>query len=572
MDDLKGLSDEELAAKRDEVSKKVAELSADEKTNAAEFTTWVDELGTAVAEKEAIDAELSARAEVKTKAEALKTKVAEFAAKEEADKAKAELAAEKEKADEEKAEADKKAEEEAAAKETEEKEAKEKEEAEAAAKNGEELKISPKGAKAPEDHKAKGKKAEDETPVIDLIASADIPGTGDGSPLSMSEAAKALIARRKSVKNSGNDGEFVLVASAEANYDDDHTLTGDWTSDQEKIRATTGTNAIIASGGICAPSEAWYGLELLSEACRPVKEALPSFSAARGGIRFMTPPSLSQLNGSARITTEAQDTAGYNLDGDHSSLVDPKPSVHVTCGQINEVVVDAISSILTVGNMNARTYPELVQTWTSLAAARHSQVAEINLLDKIAAASTAVTAAKVYGATRSLLSTVDQALAGYVSRHRICNGIDIRVMFPSWVKNLIRTDLTRQAPGDGLEHFYVSDGEIQQWFTARGVSVSFYQDSATSAGQSYGTQSAGAVTDYPGTVKWYLWAEGTFIFLDGGTLDLGLVRDSTLNSINDYSLFVETFENLVFVGHEALAVTSTVEPDGSGPTGATITS
>jgi hypothetical protein len=40
--------------------------------------------------------------------------------------------------------------------------------------------------------------------------------------------------------------------------------------------------------------------------------------------------------------------------------------------------------------------------------------------------------------------------------------------------------------------------------------------------------------------------EGTFLYIDGGTLDLGLVRDSTLNSTNDFQVFGEIFNNTVF--------------------------
>jgi len=36
--------------------------------------------------------------------------------------------------------------------------------------------------------------------------------------------------------------------------------------------------------------------------------------------------------------------------------------------------------------------------------------------------------------------------------------------------------------------------------------------------------------------------------IDGGTLELGLIRDSTLIETNDYELFGETFENVFAVG------------------------
>ena len=43
------------------------------------------------------------------------------------------------------------------------------------------------------------------------------------------------------------------------------------------------------------------------------------------------------------------------------------------------------------------------------------------------------------------------------------------------------------------------------------------------------------------------WPEGTFL-LDGGTLELGIIRDSVLNSTNDFLLFGETFENTAKLG------------------------
>lgn len=36
----------------------------------------------------------------------------------------------------------------------------------------------------------------------------------------------------------------------------------------------------------------------------------------------------------------------------------------------------------------------------------------------------------------------------------------------------------------------------------------------------------------------------TMTWVDGGTLELGLVRDSLLNATNNYEIFAETFEGL----------------------------
>ena len=89
-------------------------------------------------------------------------------------------------------------------------------------------------------------------------------------------------------------------------------------------------------------------------------------------------------------------------------------------------------------------------------------------------------------------------------------------------------------------------------------------DTGSTTNMIWGTQSTGAMLKYPTTVEWFLFPEGTWLFLDGGSLDLGLVRDSTLNSTNDYMLFAETFESAAFVGVESLKVKSTVYADGTG--------
>jgi hypothetical protein len=70
------------------------------------------------------------------------------------------------------------------------------------------------------------------------------------------------------------------------------------------------------------------------------------------------------------------------------------------------------------------------------------------------------------------------------------------------------------------------------------------------------------MVEFPDTFVWYIFAEGSFLFLDGGTLDLGVIRDSTLVGTNDYKMFVETFENVALVGVESLQVTSTINVNG----------
>jgi hypothetical protein len=109
--------------------------------------------------------------------------------------------------------------------------------------------------------------------------------------------------------------------------------------------------------------------------------------------------------------------------------------------------------------------------------------------------------------------------------------------------------------------FNLSDATIDSFFRARNINVSWFIDGES--GQIMGAQAAGTPVTFPTELVWYLFSEGTFLFLDGGTLDLGLVRDSQLNSTNDYQIFLETFEGVAKIGIESLRVTSPVEIAGA---------
>lgn len=53
---------------------------------------------------------------------------------------------------------------------------------------------------------------------------------------------------------------------------------------------------------------------------------------------------------------------------------------------------------------------------------------------------------------------------------------------------------------------------------------------------------------------------GTFLFLDGGTLDLGVFRDTLVpGPRNDFRIFAETFENVAQIGQEPIAVGSSAQ-------------
>jgi len=375
--------------------------------------------------------------------------------------------------------------------------------------------------------------------------------------------AKTFVEARREAVSSGRDGDGsrFLVASVYGDYDESRTLGGDLERNMSKIDAVASVAAITASGGICAPNTPYYTLTTYGDAHRPVRDSFPVFKADRGGIRFMPAPQITDLAGSVRRTTAAQDAAGYTNQTPAGTTA-PKPCLHVTCESEQSCIIQAVSRCLTFGNMGARTYPEQVEAWIKLGMAEFSRYAETELLNAVSAASTAVSAGQILGATYSLLDQISLVTTSFRARHRLSSDRVLRALFPFWTTEIIRADIAAQDAAGGLARYNVSDAEIVGWFRTRGVDPVFYQDNTTAAGAPFAAQSTGGLISWPNTVEWFIFPEGSFLYLDGGNLDLGLVRDSTLNSQNDYQIFYEEFFGLCFIGLESYKITSALCPNG----------
>jgi hypothetical protein len=384
---------------------------------------------------------------------------------------------------------------------------------------------------------------------VAITAGADIPGYSAGSALEdMTSVASAMEKRIHALRRvNGGDGEQHIVASITTSFPEDRTLTTDAESNWAKINNVTSPEAIVAAGGHVAPFEARYDIFGFGTTGRPVRDALPRFQADRGGIRFITPPVLSDYADAVGVWTAANDAATTPNPAAKASLT-------VTAAGENTVATDAVTLQLQFGNLATRAYPELIARHNELGLIQHAREAEQNLLAKIASASTAVTTSSLIGFGRDFLVQVGRAAAAYRSRHRLEADAPLRVIIPSWVKDAMAADLALAMPGDSTLNAY---SEIDGYLSARGVVVSYSLDQNV-----YGSQGASALLEFADSFTWYLFAEGTFLFLDGGTLDLGIIRDSSLVGTNDYKMFVETFEGIAKVGIEGLAITSTISVNG----------
>jgi len=384
---------------------------------------------------------------------------------------------------------------------------------------------------------------------VAITAGADIPGYTAGSPLDdMNAVAEAMAKRIHTLRRvNGGDGEQHIVASVSTQFPDERTLSTDAEENYTKVQAVVGPEALVAAGGHQAPFEVRYDIFGFGTTNRPVRDALPRFQADRGGVRYILPPVLGDYDNAVGVWTAANDAA-------ESPDPSTKASLTVAAASETTVATDAVTLQMQFGNLATRAYPELIARHNELGLIQHAREAEQYLLGKIAAGSTAVTTTSLIGVARDFLVQLGRAATAYRSRHRLEADAPLRVILPSWLKDAMAADLTLSMPGDSTMNAY---GEIDAFMAARGVVASYSLDQNV-----YGAQSSGALNEFADSFTWYMFAEGTFLFLDGGTLDLGIIRDSSLVGTNDYKMFVETFEGVAKVGIESLAVTSTISVNG----------
>ena len=403
-----------------------------------------------------------------------------------------------------------------------------------------------------------------------VIAAAGLPNVAPGGEFATRrDLSETLIRTWDANMGAAGDGVQVAVARVETPYDDDHRIGADaspFTTSAVIERAVSDFgDTLTAAGGICAPSEPYYPQAMISTSGRPVFDGLPRVGASRGGINWVTPPTLASITASP-AGSQVAGTAIAQVTAAQDAANATKPHQFISCGTPQSAQIYAVTNILEFGNMQGRTYPELVDAWTSLAEAAWARFAENLLLSGIVSGSTAVTSVQSLGASRDILNYATQAAEGYRSRHRMADDARLVVMFPHWLVGAIQSDVWSGFNTGSDEAASVTQGRIESWFASRNIRIIWFRDGVgpgNPSAQIFPAQAAGALLGWPKQVQWYMFHEGAWLILDGGTLDLGIVRDSTLNAANKYQLFFESFENVAFVGIESLRIRTTICVNGA---------
>jgi hypothetical protein len=333
-------------------------------------------------------------------------------------------------------------------------------------------------------------------------------------------------------------------------------------------------NSLTASGGFCAPAQPDYEIFQISGSQRPVASYLPTVQAPRGQIIVAQPPKLvevlsstAQVAGSAvSIWTNAVDTTPGGTT---------KPVQTMSCPAPITVSTQAIVQQVKAGNFQGRANPELVAAFLKNVAAQWARRAEQQLLSQIDTNSTAVSSVQILGAVNDFVGVVRRAAAQQRNRQRMPADAQLRLLIPAWTVDFFASDLAHSHPGDGLERFAITEATVRSWLSAANIGVTFYQDSAAAVpGITFQQAVAQGPTDLqnwppgPGAtsarVIGYLFPEGTYARADAGSLDLGIVRDSTLNATNDFEVFSESWEAVIPKVIESLKLTMTLCDTGAG--------
>jgi len=401
-----------------------------------------------------------------------------------------------------------------------------------------------------------------------LVAAAGLQEVRAGQMLdrdSLAEAMKREAVRRgRPSKNERGIEERILIARADFQFPEERVFTGNIDEDTRKIRSVvpeyTGWGdfsgqALTASGGLCAPLEPIYSMPNFGSTAEPVWDSLPVFNASRGGVNVPAATAIGDITEAISSISEEEDSLGGTFA--------TKSCQDLDCPEYTEVAVQILAHCREYGNLNARAWPEKIAHENELTMQALARTTESFMLGRIKALSVNVTQAEILGAYGDLVHALTKAAAHIRFVLRMPAGARFNVVIPAWIADLLAAD-TAYTQFDRFQAQAAMIGHLE----SLGFRVVLYGDDvAGGTSQGFTDQAAAALADFPDDVQYAIYPEGQFIGIDSGVLELGIVRDSTLNSRNDFQIFGERFRNLAMLGpaQGAYWVTQGVCPSGEFP-------
>jgi hypothetical protein len=163
-----------------------------------------------------------------------------------------------------------------------------------------------------------------------------------------------------------------------------------------------------------------------------------------------------------------------------------------------------------------------------------------------------------------VVEAIVRARFGIIGRLRMPRETRFRALMPYWVPDVLALD-TISTPFDRFR----SKESLVEYLRGLGIDPVFYLDTPSTDTTQLpdASQTAAAIDSTPANIQWAIYPEGAVLGIDMGVLELGIVRDSTLNSTNDFQNFGERFRNVALIGpaQSGMWVTTTYCSQGSFP-------
>jgi len=546
---------ESLIERLSENPEVVSEFTRDELAQAkTDLIEYGAQLMAGLDESDDKKADLEAAKEAKSRLEAVKERLATFEAEDEALKAEAdEIATAFEVEEEPEAEAEEV---------TEEPEAEETVEAEVVEVEEEkelELVASEKPSIGAIAKRAPKPPAEDK-PALVASAGPTIASDFHGGFPTMDKLGEAGLRARRAF-SADNSVTRALVASFETKDQHKYTVKGDVDHDSKVIsdlmKDLSGAklDALTAAASFCAPAQPIYDYYGIAQRAGLIQ--LPSLNASRGRITYRTSPSYASVLANASWSA----AAGQTYTSTNAESGDSKSSFDAECPSTSTCSVDAFPVDIRFTNFTDRFDPETVANVMENTMIFHDHYVNSQLIAAMVTASTAAGGGDTgAGGLVNVANLVGFEAAKYRDTYRMSPDATLELVLPAWVIDALVADLVARESTMSFEN---AQARVRAVFASLGLRVQAVQD-----WQSIGDAGDGG---WRTATDMLLFAPGTFVRLDGGTLDLGIVRDSTLNTTNEFSVFVETFEAVCEIGHDSWLLDDvTICPRGATAAGVTL--
>lgn len=360
-------------------------------------------------------------------------------------------------------------------------------------------------------------------PEMVITAAADIPGVTSGSALSMASVANAMQSKARTLSNGSG---YIPIATIDLGIEN---KTSNDVGHNIELLDRVSKPSVLTAAGWCAPSNNLY--ELFSIDAADGLFNLPTIQITRGGLNV---PEFFYID-------DAASAQWRWTEEDQGNPQATKPCFQIPCPEFTDYRLEAYGICLTNGNLTDRAFPELTQRFVDLTINKHLHYMSEKMLQQLFSSATPVTPSSVgSSASGSILNAVDLYVAAYRSIYRMSTNAVLEMVLPLWAKNLIRADFAlRSASG----YSNVTDAQIDEHFAVRGVRPQYVHD----------WYPIGSIpTQWPSGFTFFLFPSGGYVWGDGGTIDLGVVRDSVLNATNDYTAaWTEQMAVLIQTGPKA---------------------